>query len=85
MLHGANFGDPSLSGVARMSVNFHRSTCTLLAADCSREQRCDCTVISHTHDTIVVRAPPGIGVNHTLSVQLQGALDTLVTEELVFS
>jgi hypothetical protein len=54
-LTGANFGTPAMSHVALMFVKFHHSVCTLLAVDCSREQLCDCTVVTHTHEYIVVR------------------------------
>ena len=84
VLVGENFGDPTLAAWGRMSVRFHRSTCTLLASDCSREQLCDCFVVAHTHTAITVRAPPMIGVNHSVAVVLTGD-QVLETRPLLFS
>ncbi len=55
ILSGANFGNPDLAHVAKMYVKFHNSVCTLLSADCSREDLCDCTVLTHSHERIVIR------------------------------
>lgn len=61
-LLGANFGTPDLAHVAKMHVKFHRSVCTLLSADCSREDLCDCTVLTHSHERIVIRCVVGVKV-----------------------
>jgi hypothetical protein len=82
-LVGANFGDGSLAHLGSLDVHFGRSLCS--NRTCPAGVRCDCAIASHSHTSVVVVTPPGIGVNRSVAVRVTSGGASVVTRPLNFS
>ena len=73
VITGQNFGDPSFSSFAAMEVHFFNEVCNAIrtqrcADGIAAESECACSIVSHTHTSITMTTPPGIGVDREVSV-----------------
>ena len=93
-ISGENFGHPKFASYAVMEVVFFKDVCNAIKTQRCKDgiatgAECACSVVDHTHDSITITTPPGIGVDREVKVAVSeppvNAQRTATTDPATFN